>query len=482
MKKDLKTVIEITDTNVKIIQTKKDKSHRVISYWASKSLQNFTDQEVIETLIGMLRAINIQDQQLIALIPRRFVILKQLRLPSQDENEIQKMVGLHLVNQIPYNIEDVTYDYSILNKEKSGYTQVLVIVVHNEVCGRYLNIFNSIGVEVTQLTLSSLGILNWLNFQEIRTKTEIKKPVAVLNIDESHSEICFCHQRKLLFSRHINYGAKDMDEDNRRGLLEQIELSVNAYQKDEMGPNISKMFIVSNAIETSELKASLEKELECSVQILSFEQNVPSLKKINISTFKDQTGLSLTVGIGILFFEDKKVINLTPKEVSETKQTNLRKRQWITVSALFLLTCVLGSAVPGLNIYQKNLRLKSINESIDDYKSKVKKARLRIQFVKFFNEEFKERIFIPDVINEFYHVIPAEIYVRSLHFDEKGLFTIQGFAIVRTNVNELQESMVNSPLFKKVKLKFATKRKVFNQEVTDFKLTTELIEIQKDES
>ena len=38
-----------------------------------------------------------------------------------------------------------------------------------------------------------VGILNWIVYQEEKKLLDTKEPIAVINIDVSNSEICFCH-------------------------------------------------------------------------------------------------------------------------------------------------------------------------------------------------------------------------------------------------------------------------------------------------
>ena len=86
-----------------------------------------------------------------------------------------------------------------------------------------------------------------------------------------------------------------------------------------------------------------------------------------------------------------------------------------------------------------------------------------------------------DVIHELYKLTPKEISFSSLQLDEKGVLTIQGYAEASASVNSFQEKLVKSPLFTDVSLQYATKRKIFNMDVTDFKIMAQLKEEKKEE-
>lgn len=473
MKKDIFTVVEITDTHIKFLQAKMARGLPTISACALRPLNNYTNEEIITNLIEMSRSMTINPEQFIAVVPRRLIILKQLRLPSLDETEIKKMVGLQLVNQIPYPLEDIIYEYSILEKESSGYTQLLVIIVHKEVSERYLKIFEKVGVHPGKLTLSSLGILGWWNYQEQKTKSDPKQVVTLIHIDHAHTEICFCCQKNLLFSRSINYGTKDLKGDNFIGLLTQIELSLRAYEKENMGPVMGKMVILSPVNETQVLKEKLESKFKIPVTEQSAAENIVSQKNVNLAQVQEQ-GVSLAIDMGFLFLEPEKLINLLPSEVHDTKKIKYKRQQWIKFIFLFFLTAALSVSILGVEYYQKLKQGQVLQEKIQSQKPELARAQKIIEFMNLFEEKLKGRVFIADLIEELYLLVPSDIAFRSLQMDERGFLTIQGYAETAGSVNNFQENLLKSAMFKEVSLQFATKRKIFNMEVTDFKITAQL--------
>jgi len=143
MKKGISTVIEITNLHVKFYQFKNIRNERTMTSFDVKPIGDYTDEKIVEILIAMLRSKNIQAEELVFVVPRRLVILKQMRLPSKNEDEIKKMVELQLINKIPYSIEDISYHCTLLVEDSTDYSQVLVIIMHKEVSDRYLKIFSN---------------------------------------------------------------------------------------------------------------------------------------------------------------------------------------------------------------------------------------------------------------------------------------------------------------------------------------------------
>ena len=79
MKKDTSTVIEIADGYVKMMQS------RMGSIVAAevRPIKNASDEELQGALTHFLLARNVDSDNLIFILPRRSVILKQMELPSK---------------------------------------------------------------------------------------------------------------------------------------------------------------------------------------------------------------------------------------------------------------------------------------------------------------------------------------------------------------------------------------------------------------
>lgn len=480
MKKGLQTTIEISDAHIKLMQSKQMRGRNVISACEIREIQQYTDDEIFKILTEVALSKNIQTDRLNLIIPRRNVILRQLKLPSQNPAEIRKMIALQLVSQIPYALEDVNYSYVVLDKDTKGYTNVVVIIIHRDITSRLFNIFNKLNMMPGKLTLSSFGLLEWLIFQEHRKKFDIEYPAMLINIDLTSSEICFCHNGQLYFSRNIDMGAKDLHTDNIVGLISQIELSLGVYKKESMGPEIKKVYILSTLTETLAFGSKLEQELKIPTRVLTSFENVLCQKNINLGSMKDQAGVALAVSLGMHLADQKRLLNLMPQEVHDTKNTSLRRRRWVKFILLFITAFFLVTLILGKEMYENMVYLDQVKEQIEEIQPKLKKVKEKKEFVEVLNNELVERIFVSDIIVDLFKIAPEEISFRSLNMDNKGNLTIQGYAQTGSSVNDFQRKLVRSTVFGDVNLQYATKRKVFNMDVTDFKIDFKLTQMEKE--
>src|SRR3989338_2358429 len=105
MNKKLTTVIEITDTHIKLFQARTSGTGSILTYFDNKKITTFSDEAVTKLLSTMVARQRISSGHVLCVIPRRFAILKHASFPSHQEEEIRKMVSLQVVNNVPYSRE-----------------------------------------------------------------------------------------------------------------------------------------------------------------------------------------------------------------------------------------------------------------------------------------------------------------------------------------------------------------------------------------
>ncbi|MDO8580568.1 MAG: pilus assembly protein PilM, partial [Candidatus Omnitrophota bacterium] len=438
IQKRIFTVVEVTDSHVKLMQSRKVRGKVVISACDVRPITNQSDEDVIRTVRDMTLTRAIQSDDFIFVIPRRLAIFKRLKLPSQQETEIKKMVGLQLVNHIPYAIDDVMYETHVVDKDAAGYTHVLVAIVHKDVVGRYYKLFTKLGLHPAKFVLSSFGLLGWLNFQETKKRLDSRYTMVLVNMDVAHTEICFFHDKKILYSRHVNYGAKDLNEDGMMGLLNQIDLSLSSYTREAMGPEFKKIVILTLLTEGAILKDKCENNFKISAEAMTALENILCQKNINLSTLQNQSGLSFSVCLGYLLSDARNLMNFMPQEVHVIKQSKRRRMELVKLISLVFLAAVLAYAILGLRIYRKHEILNKIVEESGRLNPALKKAKEQVQFEMLLQKEFQAPINMVDLIAELYAMTPPEISFRSLQIDERDRLTIQGYSLTSGAVNNFQ--------------------------------------------
>lgn len=472
MKKNIFTVIEITDTHLKLLQARMVKGERLATRCEIKAFAKFTDEEMVEMITELASSKSVPAESLIVAIPRRQALVHQLTLPSHEDAEIRKMIGFQIIQKAPYSKEDLIIDYIPLEKSADGYTKALIVAVHNDVAFRYVRIFREAGINPNIFTVSSLGLVSWYYTQVPHSSANERETVAVLNIDLNHAELCFLRLKKLLYARHLNYGARDLEQEQIPGFLKQLELTFSSYHKESMGPEVSKVVVATPLKEKVKgLTEPLRERLKVPIEVQSPLEHLQKERSFQVPKGVDEERISIAVGLGLLAVEGKSDINLLPQEVHDSARSQMRKREWTKSSILVVITCLLGFFIFQVDHMKESQYLEILNEKIDLTQPRVKEAEQKMKALRFLLEEFQGRILVVDIMEEFYKLIPEEMTLNSLSLSEKDHLIIQGQAQTLTLVNAFQDKLVRSPLFNEVTPQYATKKKRFREEYIEFKIT-----------
>lgn len=477
MKNNIISTIEITDFHIKLLQATANRGDAMLVIADTKGIAQPNDQELSKDIKEMCAASKMNSKYLIGVIPRRFAILRHVTLPSQAPEEIKKMIDLQVTKQVPYPKEDIVLDYIVTNKDASGYADVLVVAAHKEVLERYYKIFEGAGLHLSKLTLSSQGLINWQVYQENKAKQKNTHPMAIVNVDSAHSEIAFYHQQKLLYSRSISFGAKDLNAEKIAAFLEEISLTLATYTKESIGEEIVQITLVSCATEIGLLKEKLSVEFKLPVTLLKPTDNVLLRKNLNLP-LTEKMGVSLCVGLGLVLDDSEKIVDLMPKAVSGRREVSRRRQEWAKFISLIFLVACLCLGVLGVKAYKRSSYLWQLQKNINASEPAVSQIKEKIRRLQFIKERLNPSGSALDVIRELYNLTPTDVSFITIFLDESGALVLQGVAQTSSGVNTLQKNLASSPFLQNVALQYSTKRKVFNGELTDFKITCQILKAQ----
>lgn len=456
MSASTRVVIEISDPHTKIFWGKKAGGKYVPQICMAEDIKQWDAQKLF---FGC--------KECIIVVPRRCVILRQMRLPAQDPHELAGIIGLRLINNIPYPLEDVIYQYRVLDQDKEGCSRVLVVIIPAAVSRRHLEYARAERHGDVKITLSSYGISEWWS------QSGHRQPEAVIDLDERHGEICFCHDGKLFFSRNLSYGREEMAHDNITTLIKEITASLEVYDSQGLGPALERIILLLPFQEGQDLQTQLESASGIPVEIAGTLDGTSRVPQAVFETLSVNGRYSFTAGLGLLLSDTDNPVNLVPTEVNQEKQNRLWKRQFLRLAALVLAAGVLSVGGEVIDIHARSKSLKALEMESRALKILAADAREKIGFVGRFDRKFHDNRFVPTLLEELRILAPTGIVFRTIVLDNNGRITFEGYADDHAQVNQMQSGLVRSPRFRNVDLKSATNRIIANRNVTDFKMTAQ---------
>jgi Tfp pilus assembly PilM family ATPase/Tfp pilus assembly protein PilN len=473
MRKKVTTIIEITQSHIKVLEGAISRSRPNARRYDTEKIVDVTSQGIAKTLSRMMDKRSRRNYT-IAVAPRRQVMLRVFSLPSTKEEELKKMIFLQIVRQVPYQKDDIVFDFIVIGKDASGYTKVLTAVVRKESINQYFKIFLQAGVTINAIALSSMSIANWVFYAQ--RKKPFSSVFAVLHVDSVNSEICFCEKDKLLFSRFINFGTRDLAVSQQDNLIREIEMTFQTFQKENTGQNPEAMFILAPEDLARDFSGKIQEALKIQTSIVDPIQISSGLKKQSGVPLSEEPPCSPVVALGTTLKGVQRSFNLLPVEVSEKRSYREKKNVVAQFFVLFILCLSLLTGIFFMRLERQKQAFFALEKRSLTFEPRLidlEKKKERIKTIKNYLNIGPLAI---DVLNELYRLTPEDIFFRLVQINQQQQITMQGVADQLSNVNAFQNQLVNSSMFKEVNLQYATQRRAFEGEITDFTITARIIQ------
>ncbi|MCX5659887.1 MAG: type IV pilus assembly protein PilM, partial [Planctomycetota bacterium] len=123
------------------------------------------DEAIQVNLDQFLSRHNIAKSTVMISVPGHMAFARSAKLPPVDPKKIPDIVKFEAVQQIPFPIEQVEWDYQIFSREDSPDVEVSIVAITRERVAQYLNNYYTVGLAVDGLTLSPMAVYNAMAYE-----------------------------------------------------------------------------------------------------------------------------------------------------------------------------------------------------------------------------------------------------------------------------------------------------------------------------
>jgi len=465
-KKDI-FICQITEGALKLIRCLYNQKSKKTAFNAL-SLEplalNADNKRIAEKLSAALKKLGYNNQPVILSLPRQYAALRYLKIPSQQPQEIERIVNLQAPHYLPYQLSELITGYQVISTDKQGYSGINMVVVHTDVVKRHLDIFREAKIREFKIVLSSYGLCNLYHY----LYPEEDLPVMAVDIDSSQIELAIVSRGKLLFSRSFKLSNTHFEQD--KIFIEEIEKTRNAYSKDVPGGALKKITIFGGRVSLEEFAQALKKRIDLPVEISNYNEKI-GLEEALISRISHSEG-SFAGLFGLGLENIPEALNLIPQNIKELSRKNSRRREYVRsalfiIGAILILMLAISKSLDNKAKYLSGLKLelnKIVKEAkpLEDIDRRLKLLENRLQ----------KKPSGLDALFEAQGVAPANISLLSLAYEEDGEVILRGQApelnFVLTYLAELEKS----PVFKdfNIKIRYATKKNTQRGEMVEFEI------------
>lgn len=458
-------ILQITDNSLRLLRCNIDaKGKREFTGLINEDTgQNTDDKDLAVVVSRALGKLEYAGQPLIVALPHSKATCRHIKVPTQATQEIEKIVALQASRYLPYPAEELITGFEVISKDKAGYAELNLVIVHRDVIRRYLAIFQESKVHNFRIILSSYGLCNLYNY----LKPQGAGNVILTDVDLSCMELAICPDKKIAFSRYAKLEAGSPGRQNL--FIEEIKKTTDAYAKETGKGAPDKIILFEPGCGTTELSQILKTKTGLTVEILSFAKGINfSQGVLNALSVTNSSFLAL-IGLGLKDLPE--ALSLLPQEIKNTlKQAQLRKAylQFIFITLSIVLVWAFSMAK---NIDNKAGYLERLKQELSKVEKEVRPLEKIENRMKLMQRGLIERPSSLEALYEVQQVLPGNVSLASFNYENKEII-LRGQAQELNSVFSLTGLLEKSEVFRdfNVKVRYATKRKTENGEVVDFEI------------
>ena len=400
-------------------------------------------------------------------LPRNFVTVRNLHLPSNDEEEINKMISLHITRIVPHKIEEVAFSYRISGKDSIGHQRITLAVAHNELMKRQLNLLHNCGLLVDQITLSSHCVWEYIR-KTFKGELSPQELHMIFDIDLNFADLMIFNKDDLLFSRSVSLKDQETFSDSgMKRLLGEVRQAFLIFQNEEINMKPKKIFLCGAG--TPALAEMIARELEIPTQYVP-----PPFKSKPwpAAEGKSELSLSWTAVLNIVTLgEDLGGLSFMLPELQIRKALRDKIRDLAlvgtSVTCILFLSCVLFlSKIYNHQSYLAKLTAYSLE--VGRQNGPLVDQLDRVKFARDYLAERKVHLF---TISQLQKVMSPPMALTALSLNEDNEVTLKGRVLELSDVFNFVSELERNKQFKDVQTKYTRKGRWKDQDVTDFQIT-----------
>ena len=158
------------------------------------------------------------------------VIVRYVQMPKMTKDELSKAIKLSIGKYIPFNADEVNYDFQILGdtEQKSKTMRVLLVAVKKDIVQERINILSKAGLKANIIDVDSFAVIN--SFQLVNQ--ENKGIVAILDIGAEITSTTILKDNVPYFNRDVPIGGRNFT----KAIIEEFEMTVEEAEDLKHNP------------------------------------------------------------------------------------------------------------------------------------------------------------------------------------------------------------------------------------------------------
>jgi hypothetical protein len=394
-------------------------------------------------------------------LPRSSFIMRIMDMPAARHSEMRKMVSLQIGHMLPYDFDDIIFDFSTSESKAKGPVSVALFVITKQVIGNFIAPVKEMGISLSFICPSTPLIKNTYNalIDDLADDVHI-----FVDVDAGIAEVVVLKGDRIMLTRNMIFVPERAAD-----FVNQI---VSAIEKEGLSlANIRVQHVLFNQRSAFEIlmqhfRARFPHALIQTINYNSALQRIKIIKKP--SKIPDE--ISLSLGIGLVLGRISESVDLLPEDMRREKMRQHTFRALCFTMFFMIILSGLLAAYFVVDYSLKNGFRGQIKVEEKAIELEIREANKVLAGVFVINEVESKKSLPIKVMSELYRIVPSNVFLTFLDYDVEDGLKIRGMAKQLSDVSDLTLEFQRSPYFGEVELKFAKKRVENGEEFTDFQI------------
>jgi len=232
--------IEVGSNAIKAIRLVKTGNEIIVADYEIipfKRVLSTPDLNVEETIrVGLDQLVakhEINKSHTVVSVPGNQAFARFAKLPPVDPKKVNDIVQFEAVQQIPFPINEVVWDYQVFQQDDSPDVEVGIFAMTNDRVISALNNYRSVGLRIDGITLSPLALYNAVQFD--RDIDDTSDGLIIVDIGTMSTDVIIVEQGKI-WLRTVPIGGNNFTQ----ALMQAFKLSYNKAEKLKREARTSK--------------------------------------------------------------------------------------------------------------------------------------------------------------------------------------------------------------------------------------------------
>jgi type IV pilus assembly protein PilM len=396
------------------------------------------DQLTREALDKFLSRNNLRGDLVAISVPGQSGLARFVKLPPVEEKKIADIVRFEAKQQIPFNLEEVVWDYQkigsgIVTDGFAMETEIGLFAMKRDMVSRYLQHFKDVNVDVHIVQMAPLALCNYVSFDLLGKGVtpegeggggSDKRCVVALDIGADSSNLVITDGERIIWQRPIPLGGnhftraltKDLKltfakaEHLKRNATKspdlkkilaalrpvlndfvgEVQRSLGYFTNTHRDAHIEYMMGLGNAFRLPGLQKFLSEKLQLEVKKLNKMERIDGDQVVAQQAFTENV-LTFGVAYGLALQGLKRarlLTNLLPHEIRVERLVKAKK-PFAVAAAAALLFAGLGLAL-SYGLEYRTYGNKRVVDSVEAAKTKTKEAQTARSAFEAAKKKFKD--------------------------------------------------------------------------------------------